>query len=610
MTRPRTAQEFIHWLEVGAGARWIKLAATLAGVVVLSLWISYKQFHGPTTEMTLVQADTGRQLARGAGFTTQVNFPQTAAVLRERGVRFDPQRSYPELHHAPFYSLVIAGGLRVLPEAQRAALFGSPPAPPDGFRADYFLLGLNLVLLWLAAWLTFDLGRRLFEPRVGWLASLALLVSVPIWQETVAVNGTPLLMVLALAAFWLWFRADAAAQRSVGVPTASDKKAGGGSGNVAWLAALGAVCGLLFLTEYSAGALVWVALGYAIVRFNGSARVKALASIAFGFALIATPWVVRNVALTGHPTALAGQNVALKFGDPTAEPATVRATLSPELPRIDLRKLANKTLTSLQENLKSRLWSGGAMWLTAFFVAGCLYAFRSPVANRMRWVFTAALAVLLLAQASLNSGESDRHVAIWLAPLLMIFGAGFFFVLLGSNAILAQWPRTITAALLCVQALPLLHDALEPRRLHFQYPPYFPGLFQGMRDEIERRSEPGRFGIMADVPAGVAWYGGVRAWSQPPRLRDFYAITLEQPVGELLLTPRTLDRPFFSELNARPVLPGSLSAVPNRFGEWGEIYAGLLTGSMPREFPLAVPQKLAENLYVLLNPALPPARGK
>ena len=82
------------------------------------------------------------------------------------------------------------------------------------------------------------------------------------------------------------------------------------------------------------------------------------------------------------------------------------------------------------------------------------------------------------------------------------------------------------------------------------------------------------------------------------------------PIGELLLTPRTLDRPFFTELNARPVLPGTLAAVPNRFGEWGEIYAGLLTGALPREFPLGTPQKLAENLYVLLNPALPPPRGK
>jgi hypothetical protein len=182
--------------------------------------------------------------------------------------------------------------------------------------------------------------------------------------------------------------------------------------------------------------------------------------------------------------------------------------------------------------------------------------------------------------------------------------------LLGSNAALSQWPRSITAALLVVQALPLVHDALEPRRLHFQYPPYFPALLQGMRVELERRGQVGRFGLMADVPAGVAWYGRARAWAQPPRLRDFYAITLEQPIGELLLTPRTLDRPFFSELNARLVLPGNLAAVPNRFGEWGEIYAGLLTGAMPREFPLGAPQKLAENLFVLMNPALPPARGK
>src|SRR4026209_314755 len=92
--------------------------------------------------------------------------------------------------------------------------------------------------------------------------------------------------------------------------------------------------------------------------------------------------------------------------------------------------------------------------------------------------------------------------------------------------------------------------------------------------------------------------------------RHFSAGAIRQPIGELLLTPRALDRPFFSELNARPMLPGTLSAVPNRFGEWGEIYAGLLTGNLPRELPLGTPQKLAENLFVLLNPALPPLRGK
>jgi hypothetical protein len=611
MSRPRTAQEFIHWLEMGAGARWVQLGAMLAGTLALSWLIAHTQFHGPTSENTLLQADTGRQLARGEGFTTRVNYPQTAAFLARRGTRFSPTAQYPELHQAPLYAMVIGGALRLLPADRREALFTTPPVPPDGFAADYFLLTLNLLLLWLAAWLTFDLGRRLFDGRVAWVACLGLLLSVSIWQQTVAVNGTPLLMVLALAAFWIWHRVETAAEGAGG----GERVEGARSTRAAvprlgWLAALGAACGLLFLAEYSAGALVLVALGYAGFRFHGSARWLALAVVAGGFVVVTGPWIARNLALTGHPVALAAQNVALKFGDPTAEPAAARATLSADLPPLDLKKLGNKMLTSLQENLKSRLWSGGAMWFTAFFAAGSLYAFRAGATNRLRWVFLAALAVLLVAQAALNSGESERLVAVWLAPLIMIFGAGFFFILLGSNPVLSQWPRLVTAGLLLVQALPLVHDALEPRRLHFQYPPYFPALFQGMRIELERRGQVGKFGIMADVPAGMAWYGQSRAWAQPVRIRDFYAITIDQPIGELLLTPRTLDRPFFSELNARPVLPGSLAAVPNRFGEWGEVYAGLLTGSLPREFPLGAPQKLAENLFVLLNPALPSPRGK
>ena len=239
-----------------------------------------------------------------------------------------------------------------------------------------------------------------------------------------------------------------------------------------------------------------------------------------------------------------------------------------------------------------------------------MYGFRSRTANRLRWFFVVACAVLLVAQACCNSGESERQPAVYLAPLVMVFGAGFFYVLVESCAPVAAWPRLAGAVLIAVQALPLAHDALEPRRIHFQYPPYYPTLLIGLRQNLEFRAVPGRYGLMADIPAGLAWYGDTRAWAQPLRLRDFYAITVEQPIAELLLTPRTLDRPFFSELSARPILPGTLQAGPSRFGEWGQIYAGLFTGRLPPEFPLRAPQKLWDNLYVLLDPALPPLRGK
>lgn len=601
----RSSQEFIHWLEAGVGARWLRRAAVAAGIVALSLLLVWKQFHGPATEATLEQANVGRQIAAGQGFTTLVNYPQTVAVLKSRGRHFDPASPLPELHQAPLYSLVIGGVLRLIPARWRRELFAVPAQMSDGFGADYVLLAINLGLFWIAGGLSYQLGRRLFEPRVGWVAAFAVLTSVAFWTDTLRVNGTPLLMVLALVAFLVWERIE----RGAPAMTVAQGEARP-RGTAAWLAVLGGVCGLLFLTEYSAGTLVLVALGYAGLRFRGRRRWLMLASVGFGFAVVSAPWIARNMALTGNPVALAAGNIALKAGDATAEPAVARATFSARPPAIDLRKVGNKTLTVLQQDLRSRLWSGGAMWLAAFFVAGWLYAFRSPVANRLRWVFTAALAVLMTAQAALNSGESDRLAVTWLAPLIIVFGAGFFFVLLGSNATLGRWPRAVAAVLLLAQALPLVHDAMAPPpAIRFQYPPYFPALLRGMRSELAQRHALGRFGAMADIPAGLAWYGDMRAWAQPAHLRDFYTITLEQPIGELLLTPRTLDRPFFSDLNARPIAPGALSVVRNRFGRWGEIYAGLVTGTLPRAFPLRVPHKVADNLYVLLNPALPPVGG-
>lgn len=585
----KSAQEWLHWLEFGAGARWVVRGAVLFGALLLSLLVAWKQFRGPQTETTLLQAGVGRQLARGAGFTTPVNYPQTAAVFAARGRRFEAGRPYPEIHHAPLYALAVAGALAVLPDA---ALFSRTSAPSDGFAADYVLLGLNLVLLWLAAALTYFLGRRLFSARTGAVASLALLLSMPVWQQTMAVNGLPLLMALALGAFWLLAKVGEGAPASGRAP-------------VLWCGALGASGALLFLAEYSAGAVTLVFLGYAARRFHGRARWRALAAVAAGFALVAAPWCVRNIRLTGSPVGLAWQNVALKAGDTTAEPATVRATYSAAAPELSLAKLGNKGLTSLQETLRTRLWAGGGLLLTAFFVAGFLYRFRADEANRLRWAFVLVLAVAAAAQAFLGSGESEWPAAAWLAPLIMIFGAAFFFVLVESNPALAAWPRAAAAALLLAQAVPLVHDVLAPPpSVRFYYPPYFPNLFIGVRGELARRGALDRFGAMADVPAGAAWYGGLRVWAQPAHLRDFYAVGAEQPVGELLLTPRTLDQPFFGGLTAHAAKAGE----GGRPGGWAPVYSALATGDFPPQFPLRTPVRVADDLVVLLNPALPPLR--
>src|ERR1041385_4292624 len=110
MSRPKFAQELIHVRERGGGARVVAWAAVIFLVVALSLRIAWQQFHGPVSEHTLAQAELGRQLARGEGFTTKINYPQTAAFLQKRGQKFAVDHAYPDLHQAPLYPLTIALG--------------------------------------------------------------------------------------------------------------------------------------------------------------------------------------------------------------------------------------------------------------------------------------------------------------------------------------------------------------------------------------------------------------------------------------------------------------------------------------------------------------------
>jgi hypothetical protein len=126
-----------------------------------------------------------------------------------------------------------------------------------------------------------------------------------------------------------------------------------------------------------------------------------------------------------------------------------------------------------------------------------------------------------------------------------------------------------------------------------------------------RRDTDARFqrgvAIATDVPAGTAWYGQQRVWSKPERLRDFYELTVQQPIGALLLTPVTLDRPFFTELAARR--EDAIRSLSDT-GGWGAVYAGLVTRRMPVNFPLnGTPQRLTENMVLLVDPGAFRPRG-
>ncbi len=571
----RSLQEWVHWFEVGDGSRRLGVAALAAAALLVSCFFGYKLFRGPLTEVTMAQAVTGRQVAEGAGFTTLVNYPQSFAWAQERAARGKPvdvTRPLPELHQPPLYAAAVAAAHWALP-ARRLG-------------ADNVLLALNVALLWCAAMQAFFLARAFFGGLGGVIALAGVLLSAPIWAATVAVNGAALTMVLWLALFQCVLRTEARPEENDGparrVP---------GRRVFAWAAAAGGVCGLLFLSDYA----TFVALPLlCAVMWRRVRNGKAVVLAASAFVLVAGPWMMRNVALTGNPVAFAWQGLALKAGDPTAEPSVQRALFSTDAPAFDARKIANKALTSLQRGTGEWLWSGGGIFFTAFFVAGFAYRFRDARANRLRWLAAGLLACVALSQAFFDSGEGERAAWLCLAPLVIVFGAGFFLVLARSNAALETRVLPAALALLAAQAIPLARDVMEPRGARaYNYPPYLPALFSGIGQKLsEGRAEPVSW--MADVPAGAAWYAGQRVWARPATMEGFRQVSRWQPVRALVLTPETLARPFFGELAKTPDAKGADD-------EWAAVYRGLAEGRLPQGFPLNVPVRIALDFYVLID---------
>lgn len=581
-------QRVIHWLEQGRGAGWLILALVLAGAAMFTAVVTWRLFQGPATEVTLAQLNVGRSLAGGQGFTTPVYYPRVLAWREARGEAFEPGQAFPELHQPPLYALTVAGVLRVVPAERRARLWEATALPPNGVAADYVVLGLNVALLWLAVGQVWWLGRVWFGPWAAGVAAAATAVSLPLWRSVLTLEGSVLGAVLLLALAQTLTRA---AHR--GGPEGATRW---GS---TWWAGVGAAAGALALFHEALWGLLPVVLIMAWRRGGG----RAVALVGVVVVLVTAPWVTRNLMETGRPLALAGEQWAWLVGSAPSDPTQLMTTLAEPDVALTLEGLLGKAARALAASLGGGWWTGGGYFLAALCLAGAWHRFRRPEAQT-GWLMTIMglplLVVLHGMAATGRAGEGDPMV--YGAPLLLLGGAGFLQVLTASSSGWAARAGLVATLVVGLQAVPLLNAWVGTSRLHFTYPPYHPAALAGVGEEVQRRTL-GPPAWMCDQPQGAAWYAGQRVWAQPANLREFYAIHARQPLVALLLTPATLDRPYFAELAKIEDRPAG-----TRYGEWNRIYRALVTGEWPTEFPLQLRQAIAPNHQVLVDERRRPLR--
>lgn len=572
----------------------------ILSIALLSWSVGFRRFQGLRTEASVEQVALAKSLAEGKGFQTPVIYPQTVVLLEKRAEDAGDDFTLkvgdyvPDLYQAPGYPVLLAAVFSVMGESGREFVFERPTKTETnrapGFAADYVPMFVDITFLWIAAGLTYWLTRRMFNGTAALLAFGGVALSVAIWQDSASGVGTTLVMTLVLLAAIAWSYIETGRgddpyhPESKLLPLCS--------------ALFGLACGVVFLTEYAAALILLPFVVYCGVHFRGVRPIVfAVLPALLVFAAVITPWLLRNAEVSGHPMGLVWQEIALKADDPTAEPYNFRTAFDGKAPEFSIRKVGNKTLTQLQENLSERIWSGGAYLFAGFFLVGMLYRFRHVDVDVLRWWIVAAVGLVLFAAPIFDAGNTIREPATYLAPLMIVFGAGFAIILIDSTQRL-QWLKTVTVCgIIGFQGVPLLKNALEPTSIPFSLPPYYPLVMSYVQSSIADRFQPG-YALMADTPAGLAWYGQTVVWAKPPDYSDFNEIMLRQNVGLLFLGPTILDDPYFTDL--APTIKSQGEST--RRADWSSVYASLDTARLPGFFPLQIKQRIHLNMFVLINP--------
>lgn len=562
-------QELIHKFEEGEGVRTVKLAAIFIALFALAAIYNLREFRNFTAPDAMDMSQVARNISEGKGFVTDCVRPLVIGMLGEHqgGNPNVLKTAVPDLTYPPVYPCLLAAWMKIIPMEwvipQNQQLIRYQP--------EFYIGLLNQLWFFLAAWMLFRLAKRLFDSSVAWFSAILFICSDLYWRFSISGLPTMFLIVLVLALVECLTRIESGAREEQGHSTG-------------WYVAMSILVGLLIgtaaMTQY---AMIWLLVPSMLFLafFAGKQRPVTIPLAFLACVLVVTPWLARNYQISG--TFLGTAGYVLDQGMPNLQGTTIERSLKLDDALLNgiwsdhgLRKL----FVNARHIVQTELPNIGGGWVSAFFLVGFLLPFKRPALSRLRYFLAATLVVFIavqgLCQTWMTDGvtevRSENLLAIF-GPLVILFGAALFFVLLDSLELPFPPARTWIASLAgIIFCLPMVLTLLPPRTYPISYPPYYPWLIQKTANYMK----PDEL-MMSDMPWAVAWYGRRESvWLTMKLKPDFFTINdFQRPVKGIYFTHLTLDERFLSRL------------VKGEDRSWGRfVLESLLKGNVPVGFPL------------------------
>lgn len=534
-------QKWIYHLEEGAGVGLLKVMAVILAFVAFACLYDLPSFQGFSSEEAMETAQLARNLSQGRGYVTKSIRPLSVSLLRHWNTDAPGHSpavlSMPDLMNPPVYPLLLAGIMKVLPFRFTANDYWF-------YQPERWIAMFNQLVFFAAVLLLFRIARRLFGSPVAWVSSVLFAATNLFWKFSVSGLSTMVLLLIFLALTWCLVRWEAQ-QRS------APEKSG-----VKWVLLAGALLGLGGLTRYSFAWMV-IPAGIFIASVAPRRRLGLCASFVITAALFMAPWLARNYSVCGRLWGEAGY--ALVQGTPQLQGDRLERSLTPEddLTRVSPYHVVEKCLFNAYVIWRDDFPRFGGNWISAFFLVGLFISLRNPAVGRMRLFLVFSLVLLLVVQASGQTHLSadtpeinSENLLVLLAPLVFVFGAALFFMLFERLGLaVPRQRRAVIGVFVFVLSVPFITSSLLMAHGALLNPVYSPLHLQ----TACRFMEPEEL-MMSDAPGAVAWYGDRScAWLTLDADREFLKLNDLEPVKALLLTQKTTDQRFLSQMVLEPL---------------------------------------------------------
>ncbi len=525
MPADRAIQDFVYALKTGSLGLLLRRALAVVAIIALALFYLLHEFRGLATAQAMDQAQIGREIVRGHGWSTKFLRPLAVGELKRHGREVLPALNT-DTYHAPIPPLVNAAALW-LPERK-----GWHITKRDIVNSGDRAIALSAIVLFLMATGVFYLiAAELFDRRLALIACALIIVCDTFWQYSL--SGLPQMLLLLLLHLTIYTLLRAMRARAVGC------------GVRRWLALAGLGFGLLALSH---ALTIWMfipALGFCAWSFRAD-RGAAPLMLAI-FAAVYLPWLVRNEVVSGNPFGLSIYSAL--DGVRTSESGIMRSAdldLSDVTPADFLRVFRANLLAQFDKLFRYLGWS----WVAPVAFLTLLHPFRRRDTAAIRWLIFAMWIGAVIGMAVFGIHEEQEVAAnqfhLLFIPLFTAYGLAFLLIqwsrlaeasLAGMHATRRSLEAAFIAALFILCALPLafvLCFANGHWKVHWT--PYFPSSIATIGEWLEPDEIVG-----SDMPWAVAWYADRRSVWLPDTVKKFTDMqdydTLGGPIHGLYLTP-------------------------------------------------------------------------